>query len=540
MAEYIGIDFGTTNSVVARLVEEPTRVDLQVVANALGSDRTPSAVAVNADQTEWLFGQAAKEANTPHKVLSVKRILGTDRSVQLASRTFRTEAVASLLFRYLVTQAQRRIGADIDSAVITVPANSKGLQRNATKLAAMTAGVRVLNLINEPTAAAMAYGLGQASAGRSLRVLVYDFGGGTLDVTLLRAHHGIFEEVTSSGLGRCGGDDLDEALADHLRATVLAAHGEALHQPYPELRLRLACEQAKIALSDGDEARIDVEDLLPGLSVHETIDRATFVDLIRPIIERTAEPVRNVLEAAGMSATELDQVLLVGGTSRVPFVRDFVETLLDREAEPFDQIDPMTCVAQGAAIVAGILGKAPHMDDYDYQVCLEHSLCTDPVDVMTGRKYLEPLIEHGTKIPNQNTSVYLPVVDYAREVVVNIYEGNVYDDPLDDENVRIGEVRVKLDPPRPAEQAPVQVQFEYSEDGILTARAKDITQGRSFARVIDYSAGHMQETEVAAVRGLLTKVFGQEPPEVQLPTPEAEPEAAPAPAMVGAAVAGAG
>ena len=224
MANYVGIDFGTTNSVVAQLVEEPTRVDIQVVNNNLGSDRTPSAVAVSAQQTEWLFGQAAKEANTPHKVLSVKRILGTDQQVELAGRQFRTEAVASLLMRYLITQAQRRVGEPVEAAVITVPANSKGLQRNATKLAATTAGVRVLNLINEPTAAAMAYGLGKSSAGRSLRVLVYDFGGGTFDVTLLRAHHGIFEEVASRGLRRCGGDDLDAALADNLRAGLLAEH----------------------------------------------------------------------------------------------------------------------------------------------------------------------------------------------------------------------------------------------------------------------------------------------------------------------------
>jgi len=520
MANYIGIDFGTTNSVVSHLVEEPTRVDIRIVRNNLGIDRTPSAVAVSA-QGEWLFGQAAKEANTTEKVLSVKRILGTDQAVRLAGREFRTEAIATLLMRYLITQAERRIGQRLEAAVITVPANSKGLQRNATKIAAHAAGIRVLNLINEPTAAAMAYGLGRASANRSLRVLVYDFGGGTFDVTLLRAHHGIFEEIASRGLRRCGGDDLDAALADYLRSGVLADHAEALHQPYPDLRLRLACEEAKIALSDADGARVDVEDLLPGLSVHETIERGTFVDLVRPIIQRTADPVKEVLSHAGLKPGDLDHILLVGGTSRVPYVREFVESLLGRPAESTEAIDPMTCVAAGAAIVSGILQGAAHMEEYDYQVCLEHSLCTDPVDVMTGRKYLEPLIEHGTKIPNQNTGVYLPVVDYAKEVVVRIYEGNVYDDPLDEENVKIGEVRVPLDPPRPAEQCPIQVQFEYSEDGIITARAKDITQNHEFARVIDYSTGHLSDAELRGLRELAGRVFGEMPPEILPPTPAA-------------------
>lgn len=511
MANFVGIDFGTTNSVLANLVEEPTRVDVQIVLNNLGQDRTPSAVAVG-QNGEWLFGQAAKEANTRDKILSVKRILGTDERVTLAGREHRTEAIAALLMRHMVIEAQRRLGERIEAAVVTVPANSKGLQRNATKVAAHAAGIRVLNLINEPTAAAMAYGLGRQSVGADLRVLVYDFGGGTFDVTLLRAHHGIFEEIASRGLRRCGGDDLDAALADYLCHHALAGHEEQLAQPYPNLRLRLACEEAKIALSDHDSARVDIEDLLPGLSVHESIERTVFEDLIRPIIERTGEPVMEVLQSAGVQPADLDHVLLVGGTSRVPIVREYVEDLLGRPAEPFGEVDPMTCVAAGAAIVSGILQGAEHMEEYDYQVCLEHSLCTDPVDMMTGRKYLEPLIEHGTKIPSQNSSVYLPVVDNAREVVVNIYEGNQYDDPLSEENVRIGEVHVPLDPPRPAEQCPIEVQFRYSEDGIITARAKDLRMDRQYTEVIDYGRAHLSAQEQEAVRALLATVFGEAPP----------------------------
>lgn len=537
MSNFVGIDFGTTNSVVANLVEEPTRVDVRIALNSLGMDRTPSAVAIS-QQGEWLFGQAAKEANTKDKILSVKRILGTDETVTLGGKSYRTEFIATLLMRHLIVEAQRRLGEPIEAAVVTVPANSKGLQRNATKVAAHSAGVRVLNLINEPTAAAMAYGLGSASVGADLQVLVYDFGGGTFDVTLLRAHHGIFEEVASRGVGRCGGDDLDAALADYLRQNVLAEHADKLREPYPDLRLRLACEDCKIALSTSDTARVDIEDLLPGVSVHEEVDRATLEQLIQPIIERTGQPVMDALELAGLKPGDLDHVLLVGGTSRVPSVGQYVEELLGRPAEPFGEVDPMTCVAAGAAIVSGILQHAEHMEDYDYQVCLEHSLCTDPVDVMTGKKYLEALIEHGTKIPSQNTSVYLPVVDNAREVVVNIYEGNVYDEVLSEENVRIGSVRIPLDPPRPADQCPIEVQFEYSEDGIITARAKDLKMGRSYASIIDYSTGHLSDGEKGQLRQLVTQVFGEAPPEPVLAAEEApvvEQAAAPAdlPAITG-------
>ncbi len=527
MAEPVGIDFGTTSCVVARLIEEPTRCSVAVVPSRFGEDKTPSAVAVDRSGA-WLFGRAAREADAPDKVLSVKRRLGGDERLDLAGRSLPPEFLAAALFRHLALESERRLGWPLTAAVITVPANSKGLQRNATRAAAAAAGIRPLNLINEPTAAAMAYGLGRAAARADLRLLVYDFGGGTFDVTVLRAHHGIFEELASRGLHHCGGDDLDSALADRLLAGPLSGAAGRLDE-YARLRLRLACEQAKIALSERDAARLDLEDLAPGLSLHEVLARAELEQLAAPLIERTAAPVREALAEAGLSPRELDHVLLVGGSSRIPAVRRFVEELLGREAEPFGPLDPLTCVAAGAAIVAGILQRAPHTDELDYQVCLEHSLCTEPVDPLTGRRFLEPVIEHGTKIPSRQRRIYFPVADHAAEVLVRICEGNVYDRPADEENVRLGEVRVPLDPPRPSDDCPIAVEFAYSEDGILTAVATDLRQERTFQEVIGYRAGRLETADRAALAEFLTTVFGAPPPvvdECAAAERPAEPESA--------------
>lgn len=511
MPEAWGIDFGTTNSVVARLVEEPARYRIEVVPSELGEPVTPSAAAVDW-AGRWIFGRAAKEADTADRVVSVKRRLGEPEPVTIQGRELRPEAVAALLFRHLARQAAEATGQPLEAAVVTVPANAKGLQRQATQAAASAAGIRALTLINEPTAAALAYGLGRHND-RELKVLVYDFGGGTLDVTVLRAHHGIFEEVASRGLRRCGGDDIDQALADQLVRRHLPAMAEQLSADYPALRLRLACEQAKILLSSQPSARVDLEDLLPGVHLHAALDRGELLDLANPTIERTAEPVREALAAAGMVPAELDHLLLVGGSSRMPAVREYVERLLALPAEPLSAADPLTCVATGAAIVAGILQRRGSLRDVDYQVCLEHSLCIAPVDPMTGRRFLEPIVASGTKIPARNTRTYFPVADFSAEVTVKIYEGNV-SEPVDHpENVHLGEVRVPLSPQRPAEQCPIEVTFAYAEDGLLTATARDVGQDRVFQAVIDAGGQALDDGARRQVRELLTRVFGEPPPE---------------------------
>jgi len=522
MPEAWGIDFGTTNSVVARLVEEPARHRLDIVPSELGEPVTPSAVASTGRAVVVRPSGEGSRHRGPRGVGEAR--LGERDKLRLGGRELRPEAVAALLFRALARQAEAVTGAALESAVVTVPANAKGLQRQATQAAAAGAGIRTLTLINEPTAAALAYGLGR-HLDRELRVLVYDFGGGTLDVTVLRAHHGIFEEVASRGLRRCGGDDVDQALSDHLVRTHLPAHAAALAADYPALRLRLACEQAKILLSSQPTARVDLEDLLPGVHLHAAVDRGLLLDLANPTIGRTAEPVREALAAAGMVAGELDHLLLVGGASRMPAVREYVERLLARPAEPLSAADPLTCVASGAATVAGILQQTESLREVDYQVCLEHSLCIAPVDPITGRRFLEPIVASGTKIPARNTRTYFPVADFSAEVRVRIYEGNV-SEPVDHpENVQLGEVRVPLEPPRPAEQCPIEVTFAYADDGLLTATARDVGQDRVFQAVIDAGGQALGESERRTVRDLLTQVFGEPPPDRGPAAAAAEPEA---------------
>ncbi|MCC7495613.1 MAG: Hsp70 family protein [Fimbriimonadaceae bacterium] len=532
MSSAVGIDFGTTNSVVARLVAEPLRTRLEVVRSSFGEDRIPSAVAVDRGG-RWLFGRAAREADALEQVLSVKRLLGSATAVTLGGALRSPEAVATLLFRHLVQEAGAHLGEPLAEAVVTVPANSKGLQRQATKAAAAAAGLRVVNLINEPTAAAMAYGLGGAAAGDDRRVLVYDLGGGTFDLTVLRTHHGLFEELASRGLQRCGGDDLDQSLAAWLVSRHLPRHQAALAAPQPALRLRLAAEAAKIRLTEQEQTRIDVEDLLPGVSLHAELDRAALEQLASPLLQRTAEPLRAVLSDARLLPSDLDQVLLVGGSSLMPAVRRFVEQTLGRAAEPFERAEPLTCVAQGAAIVAGILQRLPPLADLDYQVCLEHALCMEPVDPLTGQRYLDPIIPRGTKIPCRNTKRFFPVADFSAAVVVGVWEGNQLDQPTHEENVRLGELRVPLDPRRPAEQCPIDVEFSYSEDGLLTASAHDTAAERTYREVVDHPRSLDDPAVAAQLRELQVRVFGSPPRELLPPAAEhpAEPAGRPATAL---------
>src|SRR5256886_1415931 len=286
---YIGIDFGTSNSVAANFQFGHA----EVVPNREGHRWTPSVVTLRRDGS-LAFGTEAKENfDDQRSIRSIKRILGTPERVPLVGQNLRTEQIAVMLFSLLKKDAEKQINETFTKSVVTIPANSKGLARHATKLCASAAGLHVLTLINEPTAAAICYGLDSHA---EQTVLVYDFGGGTLDVTILKSHHGIFEEVASKGVGKLGG------------------------------------------------------------------------------------------------------VFRVGGTSKTPVVGRSVANRLGTTPEPFDRVDPMTCVAQGAAIVSAILQGAPGLEHYAYSVKLEHSLCANPIDE-TGRSFLDPIVQRGTDIP---------------------------------------------------------------------------------------------------------------------------------------------
>lgn len=464
---YVGIDFGTSNSVVA---------DFQfgrpvVLPNHEGQSATPSVVTLRRDGS-LAFGQEAKEDfDDSRSIRSIKRVLGSAERIPLGGKEMRPEQVAVMLFSLLKRDAEAVLKQPFHKAVVTIPANSKGLARHATKLCASAAGMQVLTLINEPTAAAISYGL---DAQAEQTVLVYDFGGGTLDVTILRVHHGIFEEIGSKGIGKLGGDDLDTALCSYLADRFQQKTGyDILNSPY-RTPFRSAVERVKIDLSGEKTAVAWAPALVPEhrLNLEEPLERVELERIIMPFVIQSGAAIDEALERARLKPRDIDRVLLVGGTSKIPRVRKYVAEKLNRNPEPFDKIDPMTCVAQGAAIVSAILQGAPGVDHYSYSVKLEHSLCANPIDEK-GNSILDPIIKRGIDIPCSFTKRYFPVADPAERIVVSVYEGDVYGQPDDPENVKLAEIPWEFVPARPQADAGIDVTFMYSDDGILTVAISD-------------------------------------------------------------------
>src|SRR6266699_5033334 len=431
---YLGIDFGTSNSVVANFQYGQA----EVLPNHEGQKWTPSIVTMRRDGT-LAFGQEAKENfDEQRSIRSIKRILGTPERVPLVGQNLRTEQIAVMLFSLLKKDAEQVLNETITKAVVTIPANSKGLARHATKLCAGAAGLQVLTLINEPTAAAITYGL---NAKQDQTVLVYDFGGGTLDVTLLRIHHGIFEEISSKGIGKLGGDDLDAALGNLLGKRFQEKTGyDILNSPY-KTQFMLAVEKAKIELSSAPTAVCRKAELVPErhLSLEEEIDRQSFEREIMPLVLKSGTAIDEAMSLRGLRPKDINHILLVGGTSKIPLIKRYVaEKMAGKEPEPFDRVDPMTCVAQGAAIVSAILQGAPGLDNYAYSVKLEHSLCANPINERR-QVYLDPIVKRGVDIPCSFTKIYHPVADPAERVIISVFEGDVYDDPNHAGNVKLAE-----------------------------------------------------------------------------------------------------
>src|SRR5271168_3288039 len=465
---YIGIDFGTSTSVVANFQYGQA----EVVPNHEGQKWTPSIVSMRRDGT-LAFGQEAKENfDEQRSIRSIKRILGTPERVPFVGQNLRTEQIAVMLFSLLKKDAEQVLNEGFVKAVVTIPANSKGLARHATKLCAGAAGMQVLTLINEPTAAAICYGL---NAQDDQTVLVYDFGGGTLDVTILRIHHGIFEEVSSKGIGKLGGDDIDTAVGKVLGERFQEKTGfDILNSPYKQ-QFMMAVEKAKIDLSAEPAAVARKAELVPErhLSLEEEIDRSTCEKEIMPLVVKSGTAIDEALKLRGLRPKDIDKVLLVGGTSKIPLVRRFVtEKLAGKQAESFDKVDPMTCVAQGAAIVSALLQHAPGLDDRAYSVKLEHSLCANPINERR-QVYLDPIVKRGSDIPCSFTKTYHPVADPAERVVICVYEGDLYDNPDSPENVKLAEIPWEFQPPRAQRDAALDVTFEYGDDGILTVQITD-------------------------------------------------------------------
>lgn len=493
---YVGIDFGTSNSVVANFQFGQS----EVLPNHEGHRFTPSIVTLRRDGS-LAFGQEAKETfDESRSIRSIKRILGTSERVPLVGQNLRAEQIAVMLFSLLKKDADAALGEPLTKAVVTIPANSKGLARHATKLCAGAAGMQVLTLINEPTAAAISYGI---NARDDQTVLVYDFGGGTLDVTVLRIHHGIFEEVSSKGIGKLGGDDIDLAIGEVVARRFLEKTGyDILNSPYRTPFL-LAVERAKIELSQSEQTVVRAPEIVPDrhLSLEEELDRYALEKAIMPLVLKSGEAIDEALALRNMTPRDINRVLLVGGSSKIPFVRRFVtERLAGKEPEPFEQVDPMTCVAQGAAIVSAILQNAPGLDRYAYSVKLEHSLCANPINER-NEMYLDPIIRRGADIPCKFTKTYYPVADPCERVLISVYEGDVYNQPDSPENVMLAEIPWEFRPGRAQRDAALEVTYEYGDDGILTVEILDpYVGGRRRFAIQQASDDQLSATQITKLK----------------------------------------
>lgn len=453
-----GIDFGTTNSVLAVCARgEVSTVSLNEPPaewTALGFDKVlPSVLSLNGTTSQ--VGWSAKTSDQP-KLAAVKRLFSSDDAVEIGDRYLKVEEAGALIFKHIQKRALAE-GLTLDQAVVTIPANSRGRARSTTKVAAGLAGIEVVALVNEPTAAAMAYG---RSINDGERVLVYDFGGGTFDVTVLQSIGGVFMEQASKGVQRLGGIDIDHAIAEHLKTQIPGSSTweRATHEAF-----LLEVELAKVRLSSGTTATVSV----PGGQMIE-LSRDDLNRVASPLIEQSRGPIEQCLHDLGGNV-QIDHVVLVGGTSKIPAVRDFVSQLLG--VSPMSGVDPMTAVAEGASLAAAIL--AGEVDDYDFFVGTEHALGVIVVDPDTDRKRFSVLIARNNKLPADNTDSYVPAMDYQESVNLRVVEGDP-EHPLEHEdNVVLKNWDVKLAEPRPRAEAGFDVTYKYDVDGILRVVVRD-------------------------------------------------------------------
>lgn len=469
----IGIDFGTTNSVVAQYAAGGSSVlsidEPPADWATLGFDKVLPTVFGRGDKDEPIFGWAAKQR--PGSLAAVKRLLRAEEVAEVDGVEFVVEEIATMIFGHL-RRASASQGVSFDHAVVTIPANSRGIARHRTKLAAGMAGVQVSALINEPTAAAMAYSM---KAAHEETLMVIDWGGGTLDVTILRNIDGVFMEQASKGIQRLGGLDFDSVLSRLVLDTVRDSSGWSAGD---KAGFRLDIERAKIQLSTSEQVSIP----LPG-GQYRQVTRHMFEQAVRSQVERVREPVEKCLADIGAQSSDIDALVLVGGTCKMPAVRNFVSDLLARG--PATGIDPMTAVAEGAAVASAIL--AGELEDRDFFVSTEHALGTITFDPMAGLEFSE-LIPRNHKLPARVTNSYSPVTDYQEALNVRVIEGDPEKSLDDDDNVILKEWDLILPDPRPVGEISLELTYSYDVDGILHVSAEDNLGNALLDDVVSYGA----------------------------------------------------
>jgi molecular chaperone DnaK len=489
MGKIIGIDLGTTNSCVAVYEGgEPA-----VITNPEGARTTPSVVAFS-KTGERMTGQIAKRqaiTNPDRTVMSIKRKMGSDFKVKIDDKSYTPQEISAMILQKLKADAEAYLGTTVTQAVITTPAYFSDAQRQATKDAGMIAGLEVMRIVNEPTAAALAYGLDKEAT--DAKIMVYDLGGGTFDVSLLEISDGVFEVLATGGNTHLGGDDFDQRIVNWIVENFKKENGIDLSTDRMAMqRLKEAAEKAKIELSGMNSADINLPFVTADASgpkhFETTLSRAKFNELTADLVEGTIGPIKRVLDDAGLSPKDIDKVLLVGGSTRIPAVQDAVKGFMGKE--PFKGINPDECVAIGAAIQAGVLGG-----DVKDVVLLDVTPLSLGIETLGG--VCSKIIERNTTIPVKKSQIFSTAADGQTSVEIHVLQG---ERSMARDNLKLGTFMLDGIAPAPRGVPQIEVSFDIDANGIVNVTAKDKGTGKEQHITIKSSSNMSKEDIDRAVK----------------------------------------